>query len=364
MIRVSRLVVLLGLLVGGSMLSGCIPMPYRTGPTEVGVRTVKWSLLGKKGVEERVYAPGTTHWFVPFFTDWHTFDTRLQNLEMTAGGAYGDRVVRDDLLFKTVDGNDISLDVIISYKIVPEAAPTILQNVATSDVELRENIVRTITRSKPRDIFGELNTEEFYIAEKRTEQSEQVRVVLNEILKPYGVEVTQVGTRDYRFNPAYQAAIEEKKVADQEVEKLKSETRATVENFLTEVEKAKAENGKLEEEANGEYRRAVIEADAYYEQQKSLAQAILAEAKAEAEGIREMNAALSGSGGEMMVKLKIAEALKDKRMIMLPSGGEGGLDVRSTNVNQLLQTLGLQQLTQPRVSTPPAAAAAPAGAGQ
>lgn len=348
-----RATLLIALLTGGSMLTGCIPMPYRTGPTEVGVRTVKWSLLGKKGVEENIYAPGTTHWFVPFFTDWHTFDTRLQNLEMTATTDYGDREVRDDLLFKTVDGNDISLDVIISYKIVPELAPTILQTVATSDTELRENIVRTITRSKPRDVFGELNTEEFYIAEKRTEKSEQVRTVLNDILKPYGVEVTQVGTRDYRFNPAYQQAIEEKKVADQEVEKLKSETRATVEQYLTEVEKAKADNGKLEEEANGEYLRAVIEADAYFEQQKSLAQAILAEAKAEAEGIREMNAALSGSGGEMMVKLKIAESLKDKPVLMLPSGGEGGLDVRSTNVNQLLQTLGLQQLAKPAAPATP-----------
>ena len=94
--------------------SGCIPMPYRTGPTEVGVRTVKLGILSKKGVEEKVYAPGTTHWFVPFFTDWHTFDTRLHNLEMTGALERGDRAHRDDLLFKTIDGNDISLDVIIS----------------------------------------------------------------------------------------------------------------------------------------------------------------------------------------------------------------------------------------------------------
>jgi regulator of protease activity HflC (stomatin/prohibitin superfamily) len=211
--------------------------------------------------------------------------------------------------------------------------------------------VRTITRSKPRDIFGELNTEELYIAENRTKKSEDVQRVLNEILLPYGVEVTQVGTRDYRFNPEYQQAIEEKKVADQEAEKLKSETRAVAEEFLTEVERAKAQNVKIEQEADGEYRRAVIEADAYFEQQTSIAQAILAEAKAQAEGIREMNAALAGTGGEMMVKLKLAEALKDKRIIMLPTGGEGGMDVRSTNVNQLLETLGIQQLAKP-VATP------------
>lgn len=330
-------------------LSGCIvPMPYRTGPTEVGVRTVKWSVLGERGVEEKVYEPGTTHWFVPFFTDWHTFDTRLQNLEMTSVMSRSERMGRDDLLFKTVDGNDISLDVIISYKIDKAKAPLILQTVATSDEELRENIVRTITRSKPRDIFGELNTEEFYIAENRTEKSAEVQRILNEILAPYGVEVTQVGTRDYRFNPAYQEAIEEKKVADQEAEKLKSETRATQEKFLTEVEKAKAENAKIQEQADGEYRRAVIEADAFFEQQQSIAQAVIAEAKAEAEAIREMNAALAGSGGEAMVKLKLAEALKQKRILMLPVGGNHGMDIRSTNINDLLTTLGIQQLAQPK----------------
>jgi regulator of protease activity HflC (stomatin/prohibitin superfamily) len=349
--HLTRITMLLALVASVPVLTGCIPMPYRTGPTEVGVRTVKWSLLGKAGVEEKVYEPGTTHWFVPFFTDWHTYDTRLQNLEMTATPERGDRSGRDDLLFKTVDGNDISLDVIISYKIIKERAPEILQNVALNDLELRENIVRTITRSKPRDIFGELNTEELYIAENRTKKSEDVQRVLNEILLPYGVEVTQVGTRDYRFNPEYQQAIEEKKVADQEAEKLKSETRAVAEEFLTEVERAKAQNVKIEQEADGEYRRAVIEADAYFEQQTSIAQAILAEAKAQAEGIREMNAALAGTGGEMMVKLKLAEALKDKRIIMLPTGGEGGMDVRSTNVNQLLETLGIQQLAKP-VATP------------
>lgn len=344
LIKTCKLALLVGVCLG---VSGCIvPMPHRTGPTEVGVRTVKWSLVGERGVEDKVYEPGTTHWFIPFFTDWHTFDTRLQNLEMTGVSSRGDRMGRDDLLFKTVDGNDISLDVIISYKIVKEKAPLILQTVATSDEELRENIVRTITRSKPRDIFGELNTEEFYIAESRTEKSVEVQRVLNEILAPFGVEVTQVGTRDYRFNPQYQEAIEEKKVADQEAEKLKSETRATQEKFLTEVEIAKAQNAKLQEQADGEYRRAVIEADAYYEQQTSIAQAVIAEGKAEAEAIREMNAALSGSGGEAMVKLKLAEALQKKRIIMLPIGG-GGLDVRSTNVNDLLTTLGIQQLAKP-----------------
>ncbi len=36
---------------------------------------------------------------------------------MVFESARGDRRTRDDLLFKTIDGNDISLDVIMAYRL-------------------------------------------------------------------------------------------------------------------------------------------------------------------------------------------------------------------------------------------------------
>ncbi|NIA13920.1 MAG: prohibitin family protein [Nitrospiraceae bacterium] len=342
-----------------AILPGC--MPYSTGPTEVGVRTVKFSFTGNKGVQEEIYAPGATYFFAPFINDWNTFDTRLQNLEMTATKMRGDRPDRDDLLFKTVDGNDISLDVIISYRIDPKMAPMILQKVADSDLRLKENIVRTIARSKPRDIFGELNTEDFYVSEKRDEKARRAVDVLNEILNPYGVIVERVGTGDYRFPPDYQKAIEEKKVADQQAERFKSETRATEEEYLKKVEEAKGDIAKIEAEADGEYERSVIEADAYYEQQQRFAQAIEAEGIADAQGILKMNEALAGAGGPAMVKLQIAEALADKRIIMIPIGG-AGIDLRTTDINDMLKLYGLKSLagsTAQPAPTPPKKPKAP-----
>src|SRR5207244_7198380 len=133
---------------------------------------------------------------------------------------------RDDLRFKTIDGNDLALDLIISYRIDPAKAPYILQRVASSDFELKDNVVRTIARSRPRDIFGELKTEEFYVSDKRDEKAEQAKAVLNEMLTPYGVIVERVSTKDYRFNPAYTKAIEDRKVADQVAEQNKAATKA------------------------------------------------------------------------------------------------------------------------------------------
>ncbi|MBI2434233.1 MAG: hypothetical protein HYV26_15360, partial [Candidatus Hydrogenedentes bacterium] len=117
------------------------------------------------------------------------------------------------------------------------------------------------------------------------------------------------------------------------------------EEYNTLVQKAEAEIEKIKVQADGGYERAVIEADAYYEQQQQLAEAIIAEGTAEAEAVREMNKALSGPGGEQMMKLELANALANKHIIMLPMGG-GGLDVRSTDVNSLLEMLGVQKIAE------------------
>jgi regulator of protease activity HflC (stomatin/prohibitin superfamily) len=319
--------------------------PHTTGPTEVGVRTVKWSPFGGKGVDDTVYQPGAVYFFPAVINDWNTFDTRLQNMVLTFDPKLGDRLYRDDLLFKTIDGNDISLDVIVSYRIDAQKAPYILQYVAADDVELKDKLVRTVTRSRPRDIFGELKTEEFYVSEERDGRADQAKAALNAILGPYGVVIERVSTKDYRFNPAYQKAIEDKKVADQVAEQNKSATKAAQEEYLKKLEDAKGEVNKMVAEADGRYRQAQIEADAYYEQQRRIAAAIEAEGQAEAKGITEMNKALAGSGGEVMVKLKIAEALEGKKIVLLPAAG-GGMDIKTTNVNQLLQAYGLQSVAR------------------
>ncbi len=337
--------ILILILLPSFFLSGCVL--YSTGKTEVGVRTVKFSLFGEKGVEDKIYPPGSTTIFLPFINDWNTFDTKLQNLEMTATVRRGDRNTKDDLLFKTIDGNDISLDLIIAYRIDPKMAPYILQYVAKDDRALRDKVVRTVARSKPRDIFGELATEEFYISDRRREKADQVKEVMQKILGPYGIIVEKVLTKDYRFVADYQRAIEDKKIADQMAERNKSAQHAALEEYRKELESAKGEVNKVIADADGVYKKAKIVADAYYEQQKYLADAITAEGKAEARGIEQMNKALAGSGGETMVKLRVAEALQGKKIILLPMS-EGGMNLKTTNINDLINVVGVKALSQPQ----------------
>jgi regulator of protease activity HflC (stomatin/prohibitin superfamily) len=317
--------------------------PHQTKSTEVGVRVVKWSPFVKKGVMKNIYPPGAKYFFPPVINTWYVFDTKLQNIVMTLSNR-GIRMGKDDLVFKTIDGNDIALDVIIAYRIDPQRAPDILMNVAQTNRDLEERLVRPITRNVTREQFGALKTEDFYVATKRTEKAEDAKIILNEILTPYGVIVESVLPKDYRFNVAYQKAIEEKKIADQMVERFKSETKATVEEYLQKKQQAAGEVNKMVADVDGEYAKAKINADAYYEQQTMIAKAIEAEGLAQSKGIEKMVEALNSSGGKTMVKMKLAEALAGKKIILLPLGEPGGIDLKTTDINELLKVYGVKSL--------------------
>jgi hypothetical protein len=110
------------------------------------------------------------------------------------------------------------------------------------------------------------------------------------------------------------------------------------------LEKAKGEVSKTIEQARGESAQRTLEADAIFFERERQATAILAEKKARAEGLTAQARALAGSGGEAMVKLEVARALAGKKFVFVPAGG--GMDVRSTDVNALLQTYGVQSVTK------------------
>jgi regulator of protease activity HflC (stomatin/prohibitin superfamily) len=336
--------------LGLSMLPGIIALlillpffAHQTKPTEVGIRVIKWSLFDKRGISSHIYQPGATYFFPPIINGWYTFDTKLQNMEMTAA-EHGARGGKDDLVFKTIDGNDIALDVIIAYRLDPVKTPLILQKVAQSNSELEEKLVRPITRNVTRELFGALKTEDFYVADKRTQKAEEAKLVLNEMLKPLGVIVENVLPKDYRFNPQYQKAIEEKKIADQMAERFKSEAKATFEEYLQKMQQAQGEVNKMIADIDGDFQKAKIGADAYFEQQTMIAKAIEAEGIAQAKGVEKMVDAVNNSGGTTMIKMKLAEALQGKKIYLLPYGTSEGIDLKTTNINDLIKVFGIKSM--------------------
>jgi regulator of protease activity HflC (stomatin/prohibitin superfamily) len=312
------------------LLGGC----YRsTGSTEVGIK------IGKLFGADEVVAPGRTVLVIPVVHDWYVFDTKTQTVVMK--DTKSNEETDDALDFKTRDGNDVSVDVTVLYHVDPVKAPHVLRHVASDVDEVRTVLVRPLARSIPRDSLNELSSEEFYDSDLRAAKEEQALVNLRRALEPYGLVCERVVLGNYRFHKNYQAAIDQKKVADQTVNKNRSAADAAIKEWERELETTKGQVGQLLATERGKAQQVTLQTDAYYEAKKLEADAIVAEKSARAQGITKMKEAMSGAGGRTMVKLRIAEALKGKRIVQFPTS-DSAINLQQTDVNKFLEAAGVR----------------------
>jgi regulator of protease activity HflC (stomatin/prohibitin superfamily) len=241
----------------------------------------------------------------------------------------------DDIEFKTVDGNDIAVDVTVAWRVDPAKAPHLVQKVARSTKDVENRLVRPATRALVRDALNVLRSEDFYTADKRFAAAESARKLMEAALLPEGVIVEQVILQEHRFNPEYEKVIREKKLAEQTAEKLRSEAQAAAEESKRNLESAKGTVSQKIAEATGQLEQAKLTADAELVRATNEATAILKEAEAKSKGIAKESEALAGAGGRTMVKLRIAEALKGKQLLFLPTG-RGGTTLQTMDMNQIL----------------------------
>jgi hypothetical protein len=190
-----------------------------------------------------------------------------------------------------------------------------------------------------RDALNRLRSEDFYVADRRFAAAEEGRRLLTAALQPEGVIVEQVILHEHRFNQEYETVIRDKKLAEQNAEKLHSEAAAAVEEAKRNLETAKGTVNQNIAQSQGELAQARLRADATLVQAQNEATAILTEAQARAKGIEKENAALGGNGGRTMVKLRVAEALKGKDIVFVPTG-RGGASLQTLDLNALLTTYG------------------------
>jgi regulator of protease activity HflC (stomatin/prohibitin superfamily) len=325
-------------------LSGCTC--HSTNSTEVGVLTRKVGVLGNAGIQEEVYAPGAMYIFPALITDWTTYDVSIQNLSMVRDSSRGNRGSEDDdLAFKTTDGNDIHVDVTVAWQIDPKKAGHLLATVGDTTEQVKDKLVRPACRSVVRDVLNELHSEDFYVSDKRFEKATLARDRLAAVLEPEGVLVTQVILGEHRFHPEYEQVIRDKKLAEQNSERLRSEGRAAAEQAKSKLEAAKGTVQQQLAEASGYLDTVKLQSDAAFFESQKQAEALLAERKAQAQASKKRNEALAGAGGTTLVKLRMAEALSGKQIIFLPSGSGGHL--QTLNVNTLLKSVAADVANEP-----------------
>ena len=340
------------------VLNGC----GATSSTEVGVRTnllpnpIRW--FEQRG-EQKICPPGSVYFFLPFINQWNTLPISQQNLMMNANPNEGDRPVPDDITFKTKDGNNVHIDVNVMWRIDPQKAGFIVSHVGQSAEEIKERVVRPVSRALIRDYFNEISSEEYYQVTIKNEMAQKALAALAKELLPYGILVDNLQVQQHRFDPDYQGAINAQKQAEADQQKLVEQQKNMGVQKKSELEGKRAEWNKRLEDANGEAGRVKNEADGYYQTKINQAKATIAVAQAEAEGVKKEAEALGKLGGDAYVKMQVAKQLAQKRFVLVPAS-----NVNTMNVNEMVDFLvGRSQRTEAKgaaaVETAPEAPATP-----
>ncbi|KAA3608079.1 MAG: hypothetical protein DWQ01_13465 [Planctomycetota bacterium] len=255
----------------------------------------------------------------------------------------GDRNLNDNhvkkLTVRAKDGSNFWFETLeIQYQLLEGEASLVLEDSGPGQA-FKRNWIRAYARSILRDEFGRFSSEEVADQSNYTGATAVVKDRLNQLLEPHGITVIQIIVPKPKFDPLYEQAIKDRKVADQEVEKLKTKATALLrerERRLADIDRDKATAyeqllGELEaERIMSERERVRVErsADAFKiemvaagqaEEQRMLQQARAKEeqARKEAEGLRARVDALA-KRGDVLVREILAEKLASIRFNIVP----------------------------------------------
>ncbi|HPQ40805.1 MAG TPA: prohibitin family protein [bacterium] len=309
--KISYLLVLLAVFA-----AGCAEV----GPQEGGVRTTMIGLeegFGEgewfqKGIKSKPLAPGL-YFSIPHMTVVEKYPVKELRYHMfkEAEGA------RDDVAFKTKDGQIAWIDITVRYRLLFDKLPELHRTYGRDYIE---SIIRPTVRSLVNNKLGEYSAEQIYDGAKRQAVAVEVRDIMNEGSDgergtlANGLEIVEVLFRRFEFTDEYQQAIEQKRIA--------------AEQHLAAVEWAK----KREEEARGEKLAVIQTAEGEAEKVRKEADAALYAQLKEAEGVRQLGLAQAEAqaamaqavgGGDVLVRMEFARNLApDLKVWGVPTGQE------------------------------------------
>ena len=315
------------------LLALLLPACEATSSTEVAVRTNLLGLTEKRG-DQQIYEPGGVFFVMPLVNAWNTLPISQQNLLMTANVKEGDRPVPDDVTFKTKDGNNVWIDVNVMWRIDRAKVGYIITHVGTSVDEIKERLVRPVSRAVIRDVFNEITSEEYYHVTKKNERAAKAKDELIKVLGAHGVLIDMLQVQQHRFDREYQAAINAQKQAEADVQTLIEQQKNIEVQKQSELQAKRAEWNKRLEDSRGEAGSVKFDADGYFQTKSNAAKAMIAQAQAENEATKKEAEALSKLGGDSYVKMQVAKQFSKKKIILVPSA-----NVSTMNVNKVMDYL-------------------------
>ncbi len=205
-------------------------------PGKVGVQT----LFGK--VQNQVL-PSGLHVINPLVevTD---FNIQTQNYTMSGTPKEGDVDGDDAIRVLSSDGLEVTIDLSILYKIDPNKAPYIYQNIGEDYVN---KIVRPVSRTAIRDNAVNYQAVDLY-STKRNEFQAKINRTIADNFARNGLEVQQILVRNISLPASVKASIESKINAEQEAQKME---------FVLQKEKQEADRKRIEAQGIADYQRII-----------------------------------------------------------------------------------------------------------
>jgi regulator of protease activity HflC (stomatin/prohibitin superfamily) len=319
------LAVFLGIYILGSSCSTYVP------PNMIGVRQVYFG--SGAGIRPESYGPGL-HFIVGGIERLHLFPHDIQIVNFSGGSSEASEQSRraDSIKIQTSDGYNVQLDVSIIYRIED---PYHVFTEAGPGRAFEDRLVIPRADRILRKTLGELNSEEFYQGPKRIEKARAAHDQLVTEIAPYGIRVQAVLVRGYTYDPKYQQMIEGRKIRDQTVFLRQAEAKAAIEQRKRDTMVAEGAANQETELSRGKAEVEKLRAQADLYQRKRAAEGKLLVELADAKGTQLENTALQGAGSENLVGLKMADALRGVRVIVLPSDGKDGTN--PLNLGELLR---------------------------
>ena len=219
-----------GLILLG-VLSSCF---VQVQPGQVGVQT----LFGK--VQSGFLTEGLN--FINPMVDVKIFDVRTQNYTMSAVHDEGDKTGDDAIRVLSADGLEVSIDLTVLYRVLPDKAPGILKTIGK---EYRDVVIRPITRTKIRDFAAYYDAVAMY-SSKRDEFQQRLFQGIESEFKNRGLVLEQVLIRNIDLPSSVKTAIEAKINAEQESQKMR---------FVLDKERQEADRKRVEAQGIADYQR-------------------------------------------------------------------------------------------------------------
>jgi regulator of protease activity HflC (stomatin/prohibitin superfamily) len=258
-------------------------------------RGVVISALASKGYREEAMTPGL-RWIVPFVERVVRYPISRETYTMSIVPAEGEVQGDDSITARTANGQEIFIDSSVIFQVDPEQVVRV--HILWQDRYAME-LIRPQIRGIIRDAISQYGVEEV-VAAKRFEMVNYVNEKMTAKLQENGLILVDFVLRNITFSPEYAASIEQKQIAEQQVQQA-----------VFVVQQRKQEALQAVETAKGAADAAVIASE-------GAAKARLIQAQAEADSLKLIQDAIANNP-ELLTYQYISKLAPNINTMLLPS---------------------------------------------